>query len=260
MAGMARRCFAWALVALGLIGPVQAGVISSAPTFSLPGFSTGTLGPIGVTPAPNNDNTAAASPNTVPFSIFFNTLGPMQVEFATNDSGGTTEYRFTQTFINNTGQGWTGFVFELGFGLGASFVPSGAADGVDFDWPNVDPAPTASLFPTLSHQSDRIEWSGGTVPSIGVLTFTFAIDVADGLAAFNPGGVNHFTLRQTPIVATPVPEPSSLLLLGVGILALVWWRRKPKWTSSDRAKEALDARSADDRPPANASSSSSEPV
>lgn len=224
MAGLLRSCGTAALLASGLIGSAQAGVIASITTSSLPGGSTGTIGPIGATPAPNNDNATAASPNTVPYNIFFNTLGPMQVEFATDNSGGATEYRFTQTFINITGQMWTGFVFELGFGLGAAFTLSGATDGLDFDWPDTDPAPTASLFSTLSHQSDRIEWSGGSVPSIGVLSVTFAIDVPDGLAAFNPYEVNRFTLRQTPIVATQtVPEPSSLWLLGVGLLALASW-------------------------------------
>jgi hypothetical protein len=150
------------------------------------------------------------------------------VEFAASNSGGTTEYRFTQTFINNTGQVWTGFVFELGYGLGAGFTPSGATDGLDFDWPDADPTPTASLFSMLSHQSDRIEWSGGNVPSVGVLTLAFAIDVPDSLGAFNPGQVNRFTLRQSPIVGSQsVPEPSSMLLLGFsGLLALVTGRRK----------------------------------
>lgn len=221
-----------ALAALGGLicagNAAQAGVITSVTTTVLPGSSTATIGPIGVTPAPNNDNATSASPNTVPYSVFFNgSLGPLQVEFATNNSGGTTEYRFTQTFINNTGQVWTGFVFELGYGLGAALTPSGATDGLDFDWPNADPTPTASLFSVLSHQSDRIEWSAGSVPSVGVMTLTFAIDVPDSLAAFNPDEVNRFTLRQTPIVAThSVPEPSPLLLLGAGLLALVSWRRR----------------------------------
>lgn len=205
----------------------QAGVIASIATTLMPGSSTAAIGPTGA-PAPNNDNATAASPNTLPYNVFFNGApGPLQVEFATNNSGGTTEYRFTQTFTNNTGQVWTGFVFELGYGLSAAFTPSGATDGLDFDWPDADPTPTASLFSILSHQSDRIEWSGGNVPSVGVLTLTFAIDVPDSLAAFNPDQVNRFTLRQTPIIATQsVSEPPSLLLLAVGMLALVSWRRR----------------------------------
>jgi hypothetical protein len=205
----------------------QAGVIASIATTALPGSSTSAIGPA-VAPLPNNDNVATASPNTVPYNVFFNGApGPLDVEFATNNSSGTTEYRFTQTFTNNTGQVWTGFVFELGYGLSAGFTPSGATDGLDFDWPDADPTPTASLFSILSHQSDRIEWSGGNVPSVGVLTLAFAIDVPDGLVAFNPNQVNRFTLRQTPVVATQsVSEPPSLLLLSVGMLALLSWRRR----------------------------------
>ena len=228
MAELLKRYSVAALLASGLVGSAQAAVITSVTTTSLPGASTASIGPVGATPAPNNDNATAGSPNTVPYSVFFNgALGPLLVEFAANNSGGTTEYRFTQTFVNNTGLVWTGFVFELGYGLGAGFTPSGATDGLDFDWPDADPTPTASLFSVLAHQSDRIEWSGGNVPSVGVLTLTFAIDVPDNLAAFNPAQVNRFTIRQTPIVAThSVPEPSSLLLLGAGLLALVSWRRK----------------------------------
>ena len=204
------------------LGGAQAGTVSSIATSSLPGTSTGTIGPIGLTPAPNNDNAIAASPNTVPYSVFFNAHGPVQVEFVTANSGGTTEYRFTQTFINNTGQAWSGFVFELGYGVDGAFTPFASADGLDFDAPDADPTPTASHFSSLSHQSDRIEWSNGSVPSIGVLNLSFAIDVPDNIATFNPAQVSRFTLRQTPIPVSAVPEPSTLLLLIVGLLALVW--------------------------------------
>lgn len=203
-----------------------AATISSAGTVSLPGFSTGTIGPLGATPAPNNDNAAAASPNVVAYSVFFNTLGPLEVEFITSNSGGTTEYSFTQNFVNHTGQAWTGFAFELGYGLNQAFTVSSGADGLDFDTPGADPAPYASLFTTLVHLDDRIGWSGGNVPSIGSLALAFSIDVPDNLAVFHPDQLNRFTLRQTPIVATPVPEPSSLLLLGWGVLALAPWRRR----------------------------------
>ena len=225
-------------VVFGLICGVnaaQAGVITSITAVEMPGLSTGGIGPAGATPSPNNDNASAASPNTVPYSVVFNgALGPLLAEFATDASGGTTEYRFTQTFVNNTGQVWTGFVFELGYGLSGGFTLSGATDGLDFDWPDADPTPTASLFSILSHQSDRIEWSGGSIPSAGALTLTFAIDVPDNLAAFNPGQVNRFTLRQTPIASTQsVPEPSSLLLLAAGLLGWISWRRRVRWAGLD---------------------------
>jgi hypothetical protein len=146
MARLFRRCGAATVLASGLIGSAQAGLIASVTTLSLPGSSTGTIGPVGVTVAPNNDNATASSPSTLPYNIFFNTLGPLLVEFATSNSGGTTEYTLTQTFNDNTGHAWSGFVFEL---------------------------------------------------------------------------------RQTPIASTQaMPQPSSLLLLGAGILALISWRRR----------------------------------
>lgn len=205
-------------------GVVQAATVSSVSSLLLPGASTGTIGPIGATPSPNNDNAGAANPNAIPYSVFFNALGSMDVEFVTAASGGTTEYRFAQTLVNNTGQAWTGFRLELGYGVGAAFTASGA-DGLDFDTPDADPTPFASQFPVLSHLDDRIDWSGGSVPSVGGLALAFAVDVPDNLASFNPAQLSRFTLRQTPIVAAQVPEPPSLLLLGGGLLTL-WLRRR----------------------------------
>jgi hypothetical protein len=47
------------------------------------------------------------------------------------------------------------------------------------------------------------------------------------LSAFIPDEVNRFTLRQIPMVSTQaVPVPSSLLLLGAGMLALMACRRR----------------------------------
>ena len=71
----------------------EAAVITSISEFILPGFSTGSLTaspPV----APNNDNTAAPSPNTIAtggFGIFLNAggFGILDYEFTLADSGGT---------------------------------------------------------------------------------------------------------------------------------------------------------------------------
>jgi len=68
------------------------------------------------------------------------------VEFVVANSGGTTEYLVTQSLVNNSGQTWTDFHFELGFGVGTDFIRSGDTDGLDFDTPDQDPAPTSSVF------------------------------------------------------------------------------------------------------------------
>ena len=193
----------------------------------LPGFSTGTLGPLGLTPGPNNDNAAAGNPNQIPSSVFFNTFGSADFEFILAESGGTTEYRmlYGPFYVNNTGVPWDGFLFELGFGTGANFVRSGSLDLLDFDLSDADPVPTSTAFPTLIHGADAIEWSGATVPSVGGVLFTLSVDVPDGLSAFNPSGLNRFTVRQTPLVAA-VPEPATLMLLAAGGAAsLRRWRR-----------------------------------
>jgi hypothetical protein len=192
----------------------EAAVITSLGSLSLPGSSTGTVGPVGATPSPNNDNSAGPSANTIPYSVFFNTPGTLETELLLQPSGGTTEYRITQQFINNTGLAWQGFVFELGFGTGSAFIRSTPADALDFDAPTLDPIPASPAFPFVDVMEDSLTWSGATVGSIGSAAFAFAVDVPEGLQAF--------TLRQTPVLTLPVPEPAAgaLLLLVIAGLAI----------------------------------------
>jgi hypothetical protein len=210
------------------MGTVNAANITSVGSFSLPGPSTGSIGPVGATPAPNNDNASGTSPNTIPATVFLNALGPIEIEFALVESGGTTEYSLTQTLFNITDQPWTDFHLELGFGTGAGFVRSGRADALDFDLPDRDPAPTASAFTVLNHQSDTIDWQGGNVPMVGTLLTSFAIDVPDGLEAINPSGLNRFTLRAAPSGGSgpgEVPEPGTLIMLVSGVAGLITQRQ-----------------------------------
>ena len=225
-----------AVLSCGFGGAVSAGVITNPASFSLPGFSTGSLS-VGVASSPNNDNIAVASPNTITYSIFFNAggVGNADLEFFVANSGGTTEYRATHPLIgvvNNTGQPWTGFRFQLGFGVGSSFVLSTGLDALDFDTPDRDPTPSSTVFTTLSHQADTLEWTGGTVPSVGPVRFDLALDVPDNLPNPDVSGVSRFTLRLTPLVqATAVPEPTtaSLLLAALaGMAGAVRRRKKPR--------------------------------
>ena len=208
----------------------RAGIITSASDVNLPGFSTGSVGPIGANPAPNNDNAAAQSANTIPYSIFFNSPGFAEVEYVVANSGGTTEYFISQNLIvNNSGVAWAGFRFELGFGTGSDFVRAPSGIALDFDLPGADPAPFSSVFTNVNHQANVITWGGGTVPFIGPVAFRLSIDVPDGLDAWGPAGLNRFTLRQTPLTAeTVIPEPSSILLSAAAALALLIPKRRER--------------------------------
>jgi hypothetical protein len=218
-----RRSALSALVLLSVAGAgtdAGAATITSIGSVELPGGSTGSIGPVGATPSPNDDNAVAASPNGFPLSIFFNDPGFAEIELALASSGGTTEYQLTlQPLVNNSGASWSGFRFELGFGTGTAFVPSGAGDGLDFDAPERDPAPTSSVFASLDAQDDSLEWSGGSVPSVGTVVFTFAIDVPVGLEN------DTFTLRLLPVA---VAEPAPLALLGLGFAGIARSRRAPR--------------------------------
>jgi hypothetical protein len=215
---------------------VEAGAITSISQFLLPGFSTGSL-TFSLAAAPNNDNTAAPSPNTIAnpgFGVFLNAggFGILDYEFNVADSGGTTEYFFTTNMVNNSGVAWTDFHFQLGFGTGAAFVPVAAGPGLDFDTPGRDPVPTSSVFPLLNHQPNVVEWSGATVNYLGgpggapfSVAFSMSLDIPDGLAALHPQGANRFTLRSFP-TAQQVPEPMTAGLVGLGLAAAALRRRR----------------------------------
>jgi len=79
----------------------------------------------------------------------------------------------------------------------------------------------------LNFSPDTLEWSGGSVASIGTVLHSLAIDVPDNLSAVNPSGENRFTLRQFPTFgSTAIPEPGSLALLGAALGGLLLGRAR----------------------------------
>ena len=84
---------------------------------------------------------------------------------------------------------------------------------------------------SLSHQGrKKLEWSGAKLAPGSSATFWFEVSFADGSGTVEthasgsgenrPAGDYQVMLQQFPLVAKPVPEPSSVLLLGSGLLAL----------------------------------------
>ena len=218
---------------LAVAADARAAVITGFGT-TITNNATGSIGPVGGVPvAPNNDNGAGPSANVVTSNHFlFNTL-PLDFEFQLANSGGTTEYLFTPSFlnINFTGLTWTQFSFELGFGTGAGFVRSGAGDGLDFDTPDGNSAAFSPMFPAVAQKEDSLFFSGASIGSVQAAAFVFAVDLPDNLQKFSPYDLNRFTLRITPNGApvpdpTPVPEPGTMMLLGTGVAALVAKNRK----------------------------------
>ena len=153
----------------------------------------------------------------VPIKRFDHT-GNIDLEFfvRSSDPGGVTEYLFFESVDNNTGIDWNGYVMELGFGSGGSFVASPAGDGLDFDAPTYDPAFSSTAFPIIGLGEDLLTFSGG-IHSTGSEIYQIRIDV--------PDGIQSFTLRQYPV---PVPEPSTLMLAGLAVagLAVAKYRRR----------------------------------
>jgi hypothetical protein len=199
------------------------------------------------TSATNNDDVQSASANTVTIGgasaagKTFTSLAPIDIVFSVQNTGGATEYFFSEAIVNNSGEIWTDFHLALGFGTGTEFQQSGLEDLLDFDTVAaiVDPrlpTPTASAFSTLDHQANSLDWSGGTVGLGGTLLLTFSIDVPDSTdcsgtipACPTGDGSYLFTLRQFPTITEPppppVPAPAGLFLLGAGGLAWGLWRR-----------------------------------
>jgi len=173
------------------------------------------------------------SENTV--SIFKDMSGtPVDINFTVaNFIGGVTRYFVAETVTNATNKTWTDFEFQLGYFSGAKFVVSNTSDGLDFDvgitGGKEDPAkpfapnPTSNMFGQNDNRANPnvLTYTKGAVAPGDMVQFTFTMDVPDfnknmPADAKNASGYN-FTLREN----FSTPEPSSLILMAIGALALL---------------------------------------
>ncbi len=171
----------------------------------------------------NNDDVVGPSPNEVMvLQKDYKGVEHIDIVFTVMDTGGVTEYAIIEGVQNASGLDWSSYHVQLGFGTGADFVISAPGDGLDFDAPFYNstisfvPSPGFS-FPTLTTSEDVLDADGGPGQPDGFYNepFVFHIDV--------PDGITSFTLRQFPVAI--VPEPSTMLLSLLGLVALSMNRR-----------------------------------
>ncbi len=189
------------------------------------------------TQAVNNDNAVGFTPNSVFVSKTFDHIGPIDMVFEVMNTDGTTEYLFDEFVLNNTGVAWSDYHVMLGFGTGATFIPSGDGDFLDFDQPYPqNPASTHSIFASITPQAnpDAIDFVNGVQGDGFGASITFPVDVPDHDSPGSIPSAYHitdpsgavigytFTLRQYPTVpVVPVPAALPLGVAGLGLLALV---------------------------------------
>jgi len=126
---------------------------------------------------------------------------------------GNDEFAIDKSVLNNTGMAWKGFVFELGTGTGANFVPSTQGDGVSF-FTGLSNREETGAFPDAAISEDRITFSGGLANGN---TAHFVVFVHTSAV-----GSHLVTVRQSAIVGASAPALTPWWLALVSVLLVAF--------------------------------------
>lgn len=189
-------------------GQVKAGAIVDASTTG-PGLGA-VLFTDFATGDPNNDDyTGTDNSNYLTIEKVFDASDVIDTGLVAEASGGITEYQLSELVLNNTGDTWIAYVWELGTSSGGVFspLPENIYD-LQLDETGGDTSPFTALD---SFSFNTLAFTGGEVGPGEVMSLSISLDVGDL--------VTNFVIRQYPIIAeVTVPEPAPLGLVLGGIL------------------------------------------
>jgi Protein of unknown function (DUF642)/PEP-CTERM motif len=129
----------------------------------------------------------------------------------------------------------TGGAAVGGLSQNVSGLTPGSLYTLDFFYANNPFGTSSSALVTIGDLSVTITHSGSTIAAMNYSEGTYTFTATNSLLSFSSldpaGDENGIILDDVSIVAASVPEPSSCVMLGLGLLAVVGLIRGRRWTT-----------------------------
>lgn len=193
-------------------------IVGSAPDIGGVWTGNGGAGPVAISAANTLDT---SGDGRTLFSTFTSSLGAGQqltLSYDTLALGG-----------NNFFSGWAGVSLYAGGGekmfTGSPGTPSWGVDGGDIGGQQGSGNTTAVTSATFTYLYDSGAWTFTTLSGVNMFGTGTAGLALDELRVANGAGAD-INLDNLTVNISPVPEPTSLALLGLGGLGLALYRRR----------------------------------